>query len=158
MVLKLVYSIMFTLLPVTGLRVGIPLASSYALQNNIPIFLVFSLIILINILLVFFIFFFLDNLHSKFMEIKIYRKFFEGYLKRLQKRIDRFEKQNSVIGIFALVLFVSIPLPGTGTWSGSIISWVLDLDRKKSILAISLGVFIAGLIILFVFLGLFKVF
>ena len=52
----------------------------------------------------------------------------------------------------ALVLFVAVPLPGTGAWSGSLVSWVLGLDRGKSILAIALGVLIAGLLI---FLGMF---
>ena len=53
----------------------------------------------------------------------------------------------------ALVLFVAVPLPGTGAWTGCLLSWLLDLDRKKSILAISIGVLIAGLFILFGTLG-----
>ena len=56
------------------------------------------------------------------------------------------------------MLFVAVPLPGTGAWSGCLVSWLLGLDRKKSILAISLGVIIAGLIILFASLGVFSLF
>ncbi len=157
MSLKLLYAIILTVLPVTELRVGLPLAISYALEQNIPVFLIFTLIVLINILLIFFIFFFLDNLHGVFMNSKYYKKLFEKYLSRFQKKIDKFERKHSTMGIFALVLFVAVPLPGTGAWTGCLVSWLLDLDRKKSILAISLGVLIAGLIILFASLGFFGI-
>jgi len=52
-----------------------------------------------------------------------------------------------------LFIFVAIPLPLTGAYTGTFISWVLGLDRKKSILAISLGVLTAGIIIYFSTLG-----
>ena len=50
-------------------------------------------------------------------------------------------------GIFwALLLFVGIPLPGTGAWTGTLAASLLDLDFKTSILAVSLGVILAGVI------------
>ena len=45
------------------------------------------------------------------------------------------------------MLFVAIPLPITGAWTGTIGAWVLGLDRKKSILFILLGVLISGIIV-----------
>ena len=60
-----------------------------------------------------------------------------------------------VWGYLALTLFVAVPVPGTGAWTGTLVAWVLGLDRWKSIGAISLGVVIAGLIILFTSLGFF---
>lgn len=158
MSLKLLYAILLTVLPVTELRIGLPLAICYAKEQSIPIYLIFILIVLINILLIFFIFFFLDNIHHFFMRSKFYKKHFEKYLSRFQRKIDKFEKKHSTMGIFALVLFVAVPLPGTGAWTGCLLSWFLGLDRKKSILAISLGVLIAGLIILFASLGFFGLF
>lgn len=158
MITKLIYAILLTLLPVTELRVGLPLAVSYAMQNNVPVFLVFILIVLLNVLLIFFIFYFLDNLHNVFMKMKIYQRFFNFYLERFQKRVDKFEKKRNILGIFALTLFVAIPLPGTGAWTGSLLSWLLDLDRKKSIFAIALGVLISGIIILLFSLSLSNIF
>ena len=59
MIQKLLYAILLTLMPVTELRAGLPLAVSYALENNIPVFLIFILILALNILLIFFVFYFL---------------------------------------------------------------------------------------------------
>ncbi len=62
--------------------------------------------------------------------------------KTMQKR-DKIDKY----GIWGLLIFVAIPLPGTGGWTGALLASLLELDKKKSFLIISLGVFIAGLII-----------
>jgi len=156
--LRFIYALILTVLPVTELRAGLPLAIVYSLEHNIPVLFVFSSIILLNILVIFFIFYFLDNLHEFFMKIKIYRKFFERYLEKFQKKVDKFEKKYETIGFLALTLFVAVPLPGTGAWTGCLASWLLELDRKKSILAISIGVFIAGILILLGTLGFINIF
>ena len=62
--------------------------------------------------------------------------------KTLKKR-DKIDKY----GIWGLLIFVAIPLPGTGGWTGALLASLLHLDKKKSFIVISLGVFIAGLII-----------
>ncbi len=156
--LKLFYALFLTIMPFTELRVGLPLAITYALEKNIPLFQIFLLIVLLNILIIFFIFYFLDNIHLSLMNFKIYRKNFEFLLKRFQKRVDKFEKKHESLGFLALILFVAIPLPMTGAWSSCLISWILGLDRKKSILSISLGVLIAGLFILIGTLGFLNLF
>jgi len=151
--LRLLYAAILTLFPGTELRFGLPVAMLYAQNNNVPLILIFLLIILINILLIFIIFFFLDHLHGWLMNFKFYERFFKASLKRFQKKIDKFEKRYSTLGFFALTLFVAVPLPVSGAWSGSLISWLLGLDRKKSIFSIALGVFIAGLLIFLGMLG-----
>ena len=62
--------------------------------------------------------------------------------KTLRKK-DKIDKY----GIWGLLLFVAIPLPGTGGWTGALLASLLHLDRKKSFGIIAIGVFIAGLII-----------
>lgn len=62
--------------------------------------------------------------------------------KTLKKR-DKIDKY----GVWGLLLFVAIPLPGTGGWTGALLASLLHLDKKKSFGVISIGVFIAGLII-----------
>lgn len=62
--------------------------------------------------------------------------------KTLKKR-DKIDKY----GIWGLLLFVAIPLPGTGGWTGALLASLLKLDKKKSFGVIAIGVFIAGLII-----------
>ena len=156
--LRLLYAFILTILPFTELRVGLPVAIKFAMDKNIPIFLVFLFIVLTNILLIFFVFYFLDNLHLVLMNFKVYEKFFNLFLKKFRKKVDKFEKKYDEFGFIALMIFVAVPLPGTGAWSGSLISWILGLEKKKSILYISIGIFIAGLIILFGTLGILTLF
>jgi len=151
--LKLLYAIFLTLMPITELRIGLPLAISYSLENNIPILLIFFLIVFINIILIFFIFFFLDTLHKYLLQIDSYKKIFQKFLKKFQKKVDKFEKKHEELGFLALALFVAIPLPGTGAWSGCLLAWILKLDRKKSLIAISMGILIAGILVLLGSLG-----
>jgi len=151
--LKLIYIFILTILPIIELRVGLPLGISYAIKNNFPIILIFFIVVFLNILLIFFIFFFLDYINKFLLRIKIYRKFFVFYLNKFRKKVDKFETKYNSLGFFALVLFVAIPLPGTGAWTGCLVAWVLGLDRTKSIASIALGVIIAGIIILISSLG-----
>jgi uncharacterized membrane protein len=151
--LGIIWAIILSMLPVTELRIGLPKAIIYANQHNIPIVLIFSLIVMANILAIFLAFFFLEKFHPLFLKLKGYKRFFDRYVEKFQGKVDKFEKKYSAIGFLALSLFVAIPLPATGAWSGVLISWLLDLDRKKSILAISLGVVIAGVLVLLGTLG-----
>lgn len=61
---------------------------------------------------------------------------------RTLKKRDKIDKY----GVWGLLIFVAIPLPGTGGWTGALLASLLHLDKKKSFIVISLGVFIAGLI------------
>lgn len=142
--------------PVLELRAGLPLALDYALRNNIPIFLIFLPVVLVNISSIFFFLFFLDFLHSSFMRISFYRKIFNYYLINTREKIKNFEKKFAVYGFLALALFTAVPLPATGAWTATFIAWFLGLERKKSILSISAGVLIAGIIVLIASLGIFK--
>lgn len=156
--LRFIIALILSILPISELRGGLPLAILYARDNNLPIMLVFISVVLANIFAIFIAFFFLNVLHKGFMKINFYRRFFSNYIKRFQAKADKFEKKYKSLGFFALAIFVAIPLPGTGAWTGVLLSWLLNLNRKKSIIAIALGVLIAGIIILFGTLGFISVF
>jgi len=151
--LRILWIIILSVLPVSELRGSLPLAIIYANEYNIPIAMIFSLVVLLNILAIFIAFYFLDNIHNFLLKNRFYKKRFESYLERFQKKVDKFERRYSALGFLALTFFVAIPLPVTGAWSGALLSWILDLDRKKSILSISLGVIIAGILMLLGTLG-----
>lgn len=70
-----------------------------------------------------------------------------GFVDRLEARAER--KMNTVrkFEILGLILFVAIPLPGTGAWTGALIAALLDIRIKRAIPAIFLGVLIAGCIV-----------
>ena len=78
--------------------------------------------------------------HSK---ISFFNKPAGFILKKADKNKDKITKYAT----WGLFLFVAIPLPGTGGWTGALLASLLHLDKKKSFIVISLGVFIAGLII-----------
>lgn len=92
------------------------------------------------------------------------RKIFE-FLRRfkfMNKIIDRLESKgeknrDKILKYkeWGLLTFVAIPLPGTGGWTGALIAALLDLRIKKAIPIISLGVFIAGLIMSLLTYGIF---
>ena len=147
--LRLLYAMILSIIPISELRGGIPLAIIYANDNNISSLFVISLMIIINILAIFIAFYFFDNIHRLFLKSKFYEKIFNSYLEKIQKKVNKFEKEFSTMGFLALTIFVAIPLPGTGAWTGCIISWILGLDRKKSIFSIGLGVLIAGILVSF---------
>lgn len=159
MELGIIWGIILTLIPTIELRGGLPVAL-YSIRNEsiFLILLIFLIILLINILIIFIVFWFLDYLHSWFMKIKFYRILFEKNLKRIQKRVDKIENKTGLALFVALALIVAIPLPGTGAYTGTLVAWLLELERKKSIASISIGVLIAGIIILIATLGAFNLF
>ena len=154
---QLLLGLLLTILPISELRIGLPVVIDYALKNSFNIFPLFLLVLALNIGVIFFIFFFLDFLHDKLMKWTFYRKVVDKPLARFRKKAKKFE-ENKRGEFFGLFLLVALPLPGTGAWTGTLISWILGIDRKKSILAISLGVVVAGLIVLFSSIGLLSLF
>ena len=73
-------------------------------------------------------------------------KFFTFCLNKGEKGGQKLQEKAGKGIYFALFLFVAIPVPGTGAWTGTLAASMLDLDFKKSMIAISLGVIAAGII------------
>ena len=67
---------------------------------------------------------------------------------KIEKKADSKKEQIERLKYLGLVLFVGIPLPGTGAWTGCLIAALLGMDKKKSCLAAILGVVMAGVIML----------
>lgn len=82
--------------------------------------------------------------------------FLNSFASWLHKKADKNKSQIEKYGFWGLVLFVGIPLPGTGAWTGALIASMLEMDKRQSFLAISLGIFMASIIMMiisFVILG-----
>ena len=156
MELQILIGLLLSVLPVFELRGGLPLIVEYTARNGLSVWPWFVLVLILNILVIFFIFFFLDFLHERFMKFGWYRGVIGGFLKGIQKKAEKVQKRFDKWGYVALALFVAVPLPGTGAWTGSFVAWILGLERWKSFLAIAAGVVIAGFIILLASLGIFN--
>ena len=76
--------------------------------------------------------------------------------KWLDKKVEKHKGQIEKFGFWGLVLFVGIPLPGTGAWTGCLIAAVLEMDRKKAFLAAMIGIFMASIIMMLISFGLLK--
>jgi len=154
--IQILFGFLLTLLPVFELRGGLPIIVEYAIRNNVSVWPYFIIVLILNVLVILLIFLFFDLLHNVFMRIKSYRNFIGRLLKRLQKKIDKVERRMDNWGYLALMLFVAVPLPGTGAWTGTLVAWAMGLDRMKSFIAIALGVIIAGFLVLLASLGIFS--
>ena len=82
-------------------------------------------------------------------------KFFKKIVKLLNKKVKDKKGQIEKYGFWGLVLFIGIPLPGTGAWTGCLIAAMLDMDKKKSFLAAVIGVLMAGIIMSILSIGIF---
>ena len=142
------YLVMFfiSLLPILELRGGL-IAASLMDAPVIPSFLV---CFLGNILPIPFILWFITKIIDFFKKKGgVLGKFATWLEKKATSKKEQIERLKYV----GLILFVGIPLPGTGAWTGSIIAALLGMDKKKSFLAAVVGVILAGIIMLIVSYG-----
>jgi uncharacterized membrane protein len=161
MELQLLIGFLLVLFPITGLRVGIPMIVDYSIKNNLGIFIIilfFFIAILLSFFMAMLLYFFLEFVHEHFLKIKIYSRVFNKFLQKIRKKNERFEKKYKDIGYLALLIYISIPIPGSGVWAGTFLSWFLGLEKRKAIPIIAMGLFIYGLLILLMTLGFFGFF
>ena len=71
----------------------------------------------------------------------------------LDKKVEKHKGQIEKYGYLGVILFVGIPLPGTGAWTGSLIASVLEMDKKKTFLVVCVGVIMASIIMMILSFG-----
>lgn len=140
---KYLITFFISMVPIVELRGAIPIAESLSLN----IFIYYPIAIIGNMLPVPFIYLFARKILIWGKDKKIVGKFFTWCLDKGEKGGKKLEESAGKNGIFlALLIFVGIPLPGTGAWTGTLAASILDLDFKTSVLAVTLGVLLAGII------------
>lgn len=132
--------------PIIELRGALP-AASCLLHLSPWMSLVFA--VLGNMFPVPFILKYIKPLFAKLRK----KKFMKKVVLYCEGKADKKKGQIVDLQYYGLFIFVAIPLPGTGAWTGSLIAALLDMDFKKSFLAILLGVIAAGIIMLIVSYG-----
>ncbi len=138
------YLIIFliSMVPLIELRGAIP----YAVGFDLPLLPSYIICILGNMLPVPIIFLFARKVLEWGADKPIIGKFFTFCLEKGHKGGVKLQ-QKAGRGLFvALLLFVGIPLPGTGAWTGTLAASLLDMDFKSSVTAVLLGVILAGVI------------
>lgn len=147
---KLVKLFFFSMIPLIELRGSIPIGLSSAwgpaCETWQQIIILYVVCIIGNMLPVPIIFFFARKVLEWGSDKKIIGKFFTWCLKKGHKGGEKLQNSAGKGLYWALFLFVGIPLPGTGAWTGTLAASILDMDFKKSCIAVMAGVVLAGII------------
>ena len=138
---KCVFTMLVSMLPIIELRGGLP----FGVALGLPYYLAFPAAVIGNLIPAPFIIVYIRRI------FKLMRK----YMPRLNSLVDKLEQKAHLKGekmlkyeALGLWLFVAIPLPGTGAWTGSLAAAFLDMRLKKAMPAVVLGVLTAGTIML----------
>ena len=148
---KYFWVFLIAMVPLIEIRGAIP----YAVGFGLPLVPSILVAVLGNMLPVPFIFLFARKVLEWGKDKKVIGKFFTWCLEKGEKGGCKLEAKAGHGLYWALFLFVGIPLPGTGAWTGTLAASILNMDFKKSTLAIMAGVVLAGAIMLLASLGVF---
>jgi len=132
-----------TVAPISELRGAIPFLLA---KGGSPLW-VYLFCVALNALVGPFVFLFLNTLHRLFSRISLYNRLFDVMVRRARAKIEKNVEKYEYWGV---TIFVAIPLPITGAWTGTLGAWVLDLEPRKTFLHVFYGVCIAGVVVLLV--------
>jgi uncharacterized membrane protein len=136
-------TLLATISPISELRGGIPLAISFGLD---PLF-AYIITVVANILIFFPVFFILRFFYDKLLfRIPLFSKYLNSVRQRGKPVVEKY-------GFLGLTLFVAVPLPITGAYTGTILAWLVGMNWRKAFPSVALGVMMAGGIVLLITLG-----
>ena len=147
MITKYVICGLVSMVPIIELRGAIPMAYGFGLDSPWwALLLAYAVCVICNMIPVPFIYFFARKILEWGADKKIIGKFFTWILNKGHKAGAKLSGKSGAGAFIALMLFVGIPLPGTGAWTGTLAASMLDTGFKKSSLAVMCGVVLAGII------------
>lgn len=138
---------LITFVPTLELRASIPYG---ILKLKLSWELVFLIASISNILLAVFVWFFIKYLMKYFLKIKIISQYYNKLVIRTQEKIKPYIHKYGVLG---LAVFIGIPLPGSGVYTGGFGAYLLGYDFKEYFIASVLGVLIAAIIVTLVMIS-----
>lgn len=142
---KYILVFIISLMPILELRGGLIAAALLGLPP-VPAYIISIIGNLIPIPLILWL---LDYVFDFMKKHNILKKFVFFCERKGNKKKDKIEK----LGFWGLVLFVGVPLPGTGAWTGCLIATILRMDKKKAFLAAAIGVIMASIIMMLISYG-----
>ena len=152
MIRKYLAAFLISMVPIIELRGAIPIAIGYDIHPVVA----YIICVIGNMIPVPFIYFFARKCLIWGSDKKYIGKFFRWCVNKGEHAGQKLTKTAKKGGlIIALILFVGIPLPGTGAWTGTLAASFLDMGIKKTTLAVSVGVVMAGIIMALTSAGVF---
>lgn len=149
MLIKYLQVLFISMLPIVELRGAIPFATAI----GVPPLTAYGISIIGNMIPVPFIFLFAGKILHWGKEKPYIGKTFRAFLEKGYKAGKKLEDKAGFGLYLALTLFVGIPLPGTGAWTGSLAACLLGINAKKGTTAVLAGVLLAGIIMMTLSLG-----
>lgn len=138
--LHALWVVLISMTPVGELRAGVPTA---IFSYDMPWYSAFLLALLGNLIPIPFILIFLDPLTRLLSKVRLFDRIIKWLFERARRRGEGMKKAEGI----GLAIFVGIPLPGTGAWTGALVAHLLGMERKRAFLYIALGVLIADVIV-----------
>ena len=142
MLKKYLFVFFVSMVPLIELRAAVPIA----LGMDLPVIPSYIVCILGNMLPVPIIYLFARKVLEWGADKPVVGKFFTFCLEKGHKGGEKLKEKAGRGLSVALLLFVGIPLPGTGAWTGTLAASLLDMDFKSSVIAVLFGVVLAGII------------
>jgi len=137
---------LLSFMPISELRGAIP----FAIANNIPWYWAYPFAVILNALVAPVCWIFLATVHKLLYGatpekgIRWYKNFFDRFIERARNKLSATVEKWGWLGI---AVFVAIPLPMTGAWTGTLGAWILGISKRRTMLAVILGVIVAGVIV-----------
>lgn len=140
MISEIIAAILWSLSPFGEAKVGIP----YAIFNDVNIYIAFVVCFLANVLVFPMMFFFLDYINKHLLKWRFYKK---SAIYVARKAKIGAGKNVQKYGFWGLLIFVMMPIPGTGVYAGTIASYLFGIERKRAFLANTIGIFFSCVIV-----------
>jgi len=166
MIEKIIVLILLSWVPLFELRWSIPIGLFSGTISGVPLFgsvegfalplaVVFLVCVGANAVLGFLAYLFFDKIIFIFLKVPVldrfYKKLVVGSQKKAKPLVDKY-------GLVGMAIFIAIPLPGSGTWTGALAGNLLGFGYKRFFVANLAGVIVAGIIVTVVFAGAFSFF
>ncbi|MDD3083412.1 MAG: small multi-drug export protein [Candidatus ainarchaeum sp.] len=163
MLSNIFWLVILTFVPTLELRWSIPIGIfSGSINTPFGVFngfgmdplTVFLICVIANMILGPIAYFFATRIVFVFTKIPFIKKLYDWWCSKLLKKKDFVDKY----GVFAIIFFVGMPLPGSGSWGGAFSASILNIKFKDYIIGNTIGVIIAGIIIFLLTIGAFSFF
>ncbi len=148
---KTIWAFLLSMTPVIELRGGLPVA----IASGLPWPLAYTACVLGNMLPVPLIIIFIKKV---FLWLRLHWPWMNRVVTKLEQRADQKGDKVRRYGPWGLLIFVAIPAPGTGAWTGALIAALMNMKLKEAVPVILVGVIIAGLIVTGITYGVIHIF
>lgn len=140
MLTDIITSMLWSISPFGEAKVGIP----YAIYNNVNYYLAFTMCFAANVMVFPVMQFFLSYINKYLLKWRFYKRSAIFIARRAKvgagKNVQKY-------GFWGLLLFVMVPIPGTGVYAGTIAAWLFRMEKKRAFIANAVGIYLSCIIV-----------